>query len=140
MHLSLHGVHYGNGLAFRGDLIVGRATHLQVTRNFNNAANGMSAMENRITVNVDGKEYPCYFTMGAAIAFKDITGRDTTEMTDGLSDFAVYLYACCQSACRREKMEFPFDDAQTFADGIDMKELARLSEALLGTPDGEKKT
>ena len=83
----------------------------------NNVANGMNAMANRITVNVDGKEYPCYFTMGAAIAFKDITGRDTTE-----------------------KMEFPFDDAQTFADGIDMKELARLSEALLGTPDGEKKT
>ncbi len=106
----------------------------------NNVANGMNAMANRITVNVDGKEYPCYFTMGAAIAFKDITGRDTTEMTDGLSDFAIYLYACCQSACRREKREFPFDDAQTFADGIDMKELARLSEALLGTPDGEKKT
>jgi len=108
-------------------------------RNFsNNVANGMNVMANRITVNVDGKEYPCYFTMGAAIAFKDITGRDTTDMDNGLSDLAIYLYACCQSACKREKKDFPFDDVQTFADGIDMEELARISEALLATEDEKK--
>ncbi len=104
-----------------------------------NARDGLRAMASRMSVNVGGKSYPCYFTMGAAIAFKDITGRDTTEMADGLADFAVYLYACCKSACRREKADFPFEDVQDFADGIDMEEITRLSEAML-SPDGEKKT
>lgn len=105
-----------------------------------NANDSLKAMASRFTVNVGGEDYPCYFTMGAAIAFKDITGRDTTEMDNGLADLAVYLYACCKSACRREKKDFPFDDVQAFADNIDMEELARVSEELLGGGDGEKKT
>lgn len=99
----------------------------------------MKAVARRLTVNVDGKDFPCYFTMGAAVIFKDITGRDTTEMDDGLSDLAVYLYACCKSASRREKTDFPFEDVQDFADGIDIGEVARLSEIMLGTDDGKKK-
>ncbi|MGN1254711.1 MAG: hypothetical protein ACI4T9_09005 [Prevotella sp.] len=100
---------------------------------------GLEAVQKRITVKIDGKEYPCYFTMGAALTFKDLTGRDTTEMDNGLSDFAAYLYACSKSACRREKKEFPFEDVQDFADHIDGEELARLSEAMIDTDDSQKK-
>lgn len=104
-----------------------------------NTINGMQAVTNRITVKMNGKEYPCYFTMGAALTFRNITGRDTAEMENGLSDFAVYLYACAKSACKREGAEFPFSDVQDFADYIDGDELARLSGVML-TTEGEKKT
>ncbi len=103
------------------------------------ATNNLMAVSSRMTVNAGGKEYPCYFTMGAAIAFRALTGRDTTEMENGLSDFAIYLYACCESACRREKLDFPYNNMMEFADEIDANELARLSEAMLDT-GGEKKT
>lgn len=100
--------------------------------------NSMKAAVGRIMVNVGEKEYPCYFTMGAALTFKNLTGKDTTEMK-GMADFAAYLFACCQSACRRERLKFPFDDMQEFADGVDADEIIRLSEVLLDTED-EKKT
>lgn len=103
-----------------------------------NMQKAMEEVTKRLTVKIDGKEYPCYFTMGIALTFKNITGRDTTEMSNGLSDFAVYLYACSQSACRREIKEFPFEDVRDFADHIDGEELARLSELFL-TDDEEKK-
>lgn len=105
----------------------------------NDIKDSIKTVSKRIAVNINSKAYPCYFTMGAALTFKDLTGRDTTEMDNGLSDFAAYLYACCKSACSREKKEFPFEDVQQFADGIDGDELSRLSEAMITTDDSQKK-
>ncbi len=45
-------------------------------------------MKKMMTVIVDGREYPCYPTMGACVRFHDITGKEVAEIKgwdEGLS-------------------------------------------------------
>lgn len=70
----------------------------------------------KITVVVDGKEYPCYQTMGALMLLEQETGKSAEKCTT-LSDQCVYIWACCKSACRREGVDFPYTVTE-FADAI----------------------
>lgn len=79
----------------------------------------------KITIKIEGRELPCYPTMGAALGFKNDTGRDIEQMS-GSADFAVYLYNCAKSACRREKVDFGYS-LQNFCDNIPMDEMNSLA-------------
>lgn len=82
----------------------------------------------KITIKVNGRELPCYPTMGAALGFKNDTGRDIEQMS-GSADFAVYLYNCAKSACHREKLDFDYS-LQDFCDSIPIAEMNSLSATM----------
>lgn len=77
-------------------------------------------MEKGFKVTVAGKEYPCRQTMGAMLRFKRETGREVTDMTDGVSDLCTYLYCCVVSAC--------------MADGVCRQPLARRPAGVVDSP------
>lgn len=80
----------------------------------------------KATIKVGDKVYPCYPTMGAAVGFKEQTGRDIEEMK-GTADFAVYIYCCARSASRREKISFDMS-LDDFCDGVLIEDLNALNE------------
>lgn len=82
----------------------------------------------RITILINDVEYPCYFTMGAALEFKNETGREASGIeASSLADQGILLYCFCKSACRREKKDFPFT-LTDFLDQITEDELAAWNE------------
>lgn len=81
----------------------------------------------RITICVNGKDYPCYPTMGAAVGFNDLTGRDIEDMK-GTSDFSKYIYCCARSASRREQVKFDMS-LEDFCDGVLIEDLNKLQSA-----------
>lgn len=95
----------------------------------------------KVTVIIEGKAYPCRSTMGAMLRFKEVRGKDVSEM-DGtdLGDLMAFLYCCVKSACARERVDFPYtyDD---FTDSISPEEFQQWSRSLEsdGNDDGEKK-
>lgn len=100
---------------------------------------------NKITIN--GKDYPCYRTMGAFLDYRKETGRDAATMTEttGMCDMIALVYSIVKSACRREKVDFPFT-LEEFADSIMLDDLPMLVKALQGddpeendNQDGAKK-
>lgn len=83
-----------------------------------------------IKIKVNGRSLPAYETLGAAIRFKDETGRDLSRIDlTSISDIAVLLWARVAGACARERIEFSMT-VREFADAVDMKSLAEWSEAL----------
>lgn len=98
----------------------------------------------KVTVIINGKEYPCRPTMGAMLRFKKETGKEVTELQNGsFTDLCTYLYCCVASASAAEKV--PFDmSLMDFADALspeDMTEWANKVQAEVNQPgDGEKKS
>lgn len=80
----------------------------------------------KMTIRVNGTEYPCYPTMGAAVRFKDMTGRDIEDMK-GTSDFALYIYCCAKSAYRRENNKDLEMSREDFCDGVLIEDLNELN-------------
>lgn len=110
-----------------------------MVENKTNSKRKTSGNNSRMTINVNGTDYPCYPTMGAAIGFKDQTGRDIEKMK-GTSDFAIYIYCCARSASRREKKDFNLS-LEEFCDGVLIEDLNKLQSASTGeseTEDGKK--
>ena len=86
-------------------------------------------MDRKITVTVDGREYPCYPTMGACVRFHDITGKEVAEIKGWQTSLqCVYLYCCVKSACEREKKEFPYECTE-FCDNVPLEMLYSWLEA-----------
>lgn len=54
---------------------------------------------------INGTKYPCYYTMGAGLDFKNETGHDP-EAATGSVDNTILLWCCARSACRREGVKF----------------------------------
>ena len=87
----------------------------------------MSVM--RITI--DGREYPCYVTMGAFLDFRDETGAEAQDRiaSGNMTDMVTWLWACTRSASRREgnPMELGLRD---FADRLGVDELNAWAAAM----------
>lgn len=81
-------------------------------------------MDKKITIKVNDIEYPCYQTMGAALRFKQETGRDIENMK-GTADIATYIYCCVASACRREHKDFDLS-LEEFCDSVLIEDLNRI--------------
>lgn len=102
-----------------------------------------------ITISVDGKEYPARETMGAMLEFKRLTGYEADALSQGnISDFAKFIFCCVKSACRKDKIDFPYS-LEDFCDSIDADTInswtASLAEVQSTMPeeetgaDGDKK-
>lgn len=96
-----------------------------------------------LTIEVNGKEYPCRLTMGAMLRFRRETGRDVTEMTGSIEDLCTYLWCCVCSASRRDGKDFDMS-LMDFADALDPGTLTAwangLGESAPAAEDSEKKT
>lgn len=81
----------------------------------------------RIAVKINGEEYPCYFTFGAGLNFKQLTGHDISkmDMTDTV-ELGTLLYCQCAAACRREKKEFKYS-LEDFLDQITDEDMLSMS-------------
>lgn len=84
-------------------------------------------------IRIGDKEYPAYQTMGAMLAFKQENGREVTEIpaTD-ISAMMIYLFCVVRSACKREKVEFPFTEVQELGDGITLEDFKNWADSLKG--------
>lgn len=94
----------------------------------------------RITIRVNGKDYPCYPTMGAAVGFNELTGRNIENMK-GTSDFSKYIYCCARSASRREHVDFNMS-LEDFCDGVLIEDLNAFNAQTVetnGESDSKKK-
>lgn len=88
-----------------------------------------------VTVVVDGKEYPCYPTMGAMLRFKQQTGREITEMDPAsFSDLCTYLHCCVASASRREGKEFDMS-LMDFADALTPDQMTQWQRSAFSTQE-----
>lgn len=98
----------------------------------------------RIEILINGKAYPCQQTAGAMLRFKEVTGKEVTEMEPGsLSDLIKFLWCCVAGACKREGKELEYS-LMDFADAIGPEELASWQEELAeeqknGKEEGSKK-
>lgn len=98
------------------------------------------------TVLLNKKSYPVAVTMGALLEFQELTGSDLGQIgTADYKQLITYFYCVVKSACRRDKLEFPFEDVQAFADALDMAEFSAWSQAIAkekaeseGTPSKKK--
>lgn len=92
----------------------------------------------KVSVYINGKEYPCRPTMGAMLRFKKETGKEVTEMQNGsFSDVCAYLYCCVASACAADKVPFKMS-LMDFADNLSpeaMNEWANAVQAEAGMPE-----
>ena len=83
------------------------------------------------TVILNNKSYPVAVTMGALLEYQELTGSNLDQI--GAADYKqliTYFYCVVKSACRRDKVEFPFEDVQSFADAMDVQEFTEWSKSL----------
>lgn len=91
-----------------------------------------------MTITIDGKSYPCRQTMGGALRFKEMTGKEVSEIDPrSVSEAFTFLWCCTESACRRDGVEFGMT-LMDMADSVTPEVVTGWVEAM-ATPDGEKK-
>lgn len=95
-------------------------------------------------VQICGNPYPCTLTIGVLKRFKDETGKEIDEVKDVFSICAL-LFMAAVASCKKDKVTFPWDSAETLMDDIELSEIERITGELFGTadkPDGgeQKKT
>ena len=99
-------------------------------------------MEKR-KIEIDGREYPCYSTMGAMLRYRQTTGNEADTIR-GLSEMLTYLWCCVASASKREGASFEMS-LLDFADAVSVADVQSwvdsLSENVSGDADssGKKK-
>lgn len=93
-----------------------------------------------LRISIDGKDYPCYVTMGAFLEFRNETGREVADAlaSGGVTDQITWLWSCVRSASRRD------GDAMTlslmeFADMLDPETLSAWASASADDSAGSKK-
>lgn len=74
-------------------------------------------LKQKVEIEIDGKKYPCYQTMGALLLFEREAGKEVSKITTSITDQCLLLWACCKSASRREGIDFPYS-AEDFADNL----------------------
>lgn len=103
-------------------------------------------MKKQFEITVNGKTLPCGLTMGAMLQFKELTGREVSEIQQqNVSDLVAYLYCCTASACRRNGVEFTMS-LLAFADALDpdaldawVKSLTEQAQAAEAADESEEK-
>ena len=98
----------------------------------------------KVIVNINGVDYPCRPTMGAALRFKKETGKEVTELQEGsFSELCVYLYCCVASASSADKVPFEMS-LMDFADSLSPEDMTAWAKQMqgdnVGHGDAEKKS
>ncbi len=96
----------------------------------------MKKDKKKITVTIDGKEYPIRLTMGAILRFKQETGKEVNE-AEGTMDNATLVWCCIQSGCKREDKDFEYS-LMDFADHVDADEIEGLVGAVFQLFGGDQ--
>lgn len=91
----------------------------------------------KLTIKVNGEEYPCRQTMGAMLRFKEETGKEATEIDGSLSDMCAYLFCCVKSACKREGNEFDMS-LMEFADSLTPEDITEWTESINGNTEDQE--
>lgn len=108
----------------------------------------MEPMANKsrvVTIVADGESYPCTPTKGAWLLFRELTGREVSQIrADSLTDLFTYLYWCVKAGCRRQGVDLGHT-LEGLADMCDASEVIAWGKALSdGVGDegvgGEKKS
>lgn len=90
-------------------------------------------------IEIAGKSYPVRATMGALVRFRQMQGKEVSEMDENSSeDVCAYVYCILVSACNADKIDFEYDFL-TFCDIVDLTTINRISQMLVD-PSSEKKT
>lgn len=92
---------------------------------------GRKVSKKKVVVEIEGKEYPCFQTMGALMLLEQETGKRDVQECKTLCDLMTFLWACCKSACRREGIPFPYG-VDDFADNLSPEDLAAWVLAMQG--------
>ncbi len=86
-------------------------------------------------IKVEGKEYPMRATMGAMDIFKKETGKDPSEMNqESPVEVTVFIYGCVKSACRKDKVDFPYT-LEEFMDSVDVDTILSWADELSALTD-----
>ena len=97
-------------------------------------------MATKKTILINGKEYPCFKTLAANFDFKDVTGKEATQIDPkSLTDIIVYMWATIKGACKRLEMEFPFDSPHELAVYLDDDHIVEWTNIINAKPEGKKK-
>ena len=83
----------------------------------------------QLTIEIEGKKYPCRQTMGAMLRFKQETGKDVSEIGNGFSDLCAYLYCCVASASKHDGIAFEYS-LMDFADSLTPQDLEMWTDAI----------
>lgn len=82
-----------------------------------------------LKIQINGKQYPCYVTMGALVKVEKELGHSITKMKpDSLEELLTLMWCQCWGACRREGIEFPFS-LEDFADALEQEEFTKWAIA-----------
>lgn len=82
----------------------------------------------KTTVIIEGKEYPCVPTLGANFDFKDMTGKEVTQIDpESITELLTYMWAVLKGACRRAGIAFPYETPRDLADVCGNEELEAWS-------------
>jgi hypothetical protein len=83
-------------------------------------------------IRIGGKEYPLRMTMGALIGYKQETGREVSELSDGgLEDVLTFLWCCVRSACRADGVDFELS-REEMADRMEAEDFAGWQREVAG--------
>ena len=82
-------------------------------------------MNKKQTIRINGIEYPARMTMGAMMEFRQLTGKEVTEMQGADLSLAItLLYCCIHSAARADGISVPFASPMEMADFMDADDFA----------------
>lgn len=96
-------------------------------------------MSKRATIKVKGKEYPCYQTGGGLLRFRERRGKEASDIDLGdMRDLSEALFCFTKSACRREEVEFPYEDCQDFMDDVLMEDITAWAKSQSETSEPEE--
>lgn len=90
-------------------------------------------------VEINGVKYPIRATMGALVRYKQLTGKEVSEMDTtkpATDELCTYYYCCLASACNADGVDFPFD-LMRFCDTLTPETVSRMAEML--REDGKEK-
>ena len=79
----------------------------------------------------DGREYPCFQTMGALAMYARLSGKDLGGQMN-MSDMATWLYSLASESSRAMGIEFPFDSVESFACLVGIDEFTAWSNRTTG--------
>ncbi len=79
-------------------------------------------------VTIKGMEYPLAFTVGSAIEFTRVTGKEI-DAANGVSDVGAILYACAKSASRAAHIPFSLE-FEEFCDNLTLEDLNLINEVM----------
>lgn len=80
------------------------------------------------SIEIDGKSYPCYMTMGALLIYKRMTGKEMSKVENpNVEDTMEIIYSIVKAASQANDIEFPYSDVVDFACHLTPEQVSSIS-------------